>query len=343
MLRFGFIGCGGIIERRHLPGLLERSDVAEIAAVADVSADRLAVVAEKAGVAPEHRYADAGEMLSKETLDVVIVALPLAFHEAPVIAAAGRVPAILVEKPLAPNVRQAEAMMEACEREGTRLGVVHNQLFRPAVEAAATAIRAGAIGTPFLYRDELLGAGHRVGTGLQPDWRTNMAQGGGGCLIDSGYHSVYTAEHLIGKPVRSVMAQVAAFTHDYDVEDTAIVTMRHDGGALSSIQASWAIVAGRGVAQRVFELHADAGSMRFEDFGERLSVHLPGKPEPDWPGVAAERPDDAGYYAFRDRFLEAVEAGTPLPVTAEDGQRALAIVEAAYESARTGRAVEVGA
>ena len=343
MLRVGIIGCGGIIERRHLPGLLELRDSVEIAAMSDISADRVNLLADRAGVGAQHRYTDYREMLAKEALDLAIIATPLSHHDGPVIEAAGRVPTVLVEKPLADNVAAAERMAAACEKGGTQLCVVHNQVFRPAIEAAAALVATGEYGEPFLYRDEMLGASHRPGSGIEPDWRTQRAHGGGGCLIDNAYHCIYIAEHLLGSPVASVQARVKTFTHDYDVEDTALVLLQHKSGALSSIQAGWGIVAGRYVAKRVYEMHASNGSFVFDHEGAPLAVFRPGKEGWETPDLAPERDDDAGYYVFRDRFFAALAAGGPLPVSTADALHVLAVVEAAYSSAKTGSSVDVAA
>jgi predicted dehydrogenase len=313
----------------------------EIKAMSDISAERVDLLAGRAGVGAGHRYTDYRELLAKEKLDLVIVATPLAHHDEPVIEAAGRVPAVLVEKPLADNVAVAKRMVSECEKEGTQLSVVHNQVFRPAIEAAASLIDTGEFGNPFLYRDEMLGASHRPGSGIEPGWRTQRAHGGGGCLIDNAYHCIYIAEYLLGSQVESVQARVRTFTHDYDVEDTALVTLQHKGGALSSIQAGWGIVAGRYVAKRVYELHASKGSFVFDHEGAALAVFRPGEEGWETPELAPERDDDAGYYVFRDRFFTALAEGGDPPVSTADALHVLAVVDAAYESAETGATVDV--
>jgi predicted dehydrogenase len=117
MLNVGIVGCGGIIERSHLPGLMELSDTARITAMPDISAGRVALLSDRVGVSTGGRYTDYRELLAKEKLDLVIVATPLAHHEDPVIMAAGRVPTVLVEKPLAADGATVDRMMAACERE----------------------------------------------------------------------------------------------------------------------------------------------------------------------------------------------------------------------------------
>ena len=343
MLSVGLIGCGGIIERRHLPGLLELSDGVQITAMSDISAERVALLADRAGVSAGGRYTDYRKLLAQEQLDLVIVATPLAHHENPVIEAAGRVLSILVEKPLAADVATAERMMEACDREDTKLNVVHNQLFRPAIQTAAELIATGDYGKPFLYRDEMLGASHRPGSGTEPNWRTQRAHGGGGCLIDNAYHSIYTAEKLLGAPVTSVQAQTGTFTHDYDVEDTALVILQHSNGTMSSVQAGWSIATGRYTAKRVYELHASAGSFLFDHEGSPLAVFRPDQDGWETPEMAPERDDDAGYYGFRDLYFAALAAGEPLPIPAAESRHVLSVVEAAYESARNGPTADVAA
>jgi len=341
MIRAGIVGCGGIVERRHLPGLLERSDAVQVCALADVSPDRLSLLAARANLSPGHCYADFRDMLAGESLDLLVVATPHAFHEAPVLAAAGKVPTIITEKPLTADLPSAERMIQAAEQAGTALGVVHNQLYRPAVETATEILRRGEIGEPFLYRVESLGPSHVVGRGIEQNWRTQSVRGGGGCLIDNGYHNVYVAEKLVGAPVVSVQGIARTYVHAIDVEDTALVFLHHANGATTSLQTAWSVVAGRGVAQGVNEIHATRGSICFEHSGRPVSVFRPGQAEPDWPDVIAERPDDYGYYAFRDQLLGALATGGALPVTGRDAYHILAVIEAAYEAARSGLSVEV--
>ena len=127
--------------------------------------------------------------------------------------------------------------------------------------------------------------------------------GGGGCLIDNAYHSIYLAEKLLGSKVKSINALTDTFTHKYDVEDTAILTMSHHNGGLSSIQASWAITSGRHVAQRVHELHGTKGSFIFDYDGIPLALFHKNQESFTPLSVKPERNDDAGYYNFSGHFM----------------------------------------
>src|SRR5205085_6787414 len=70
------------------------------------------------------------------------------------------------------------------------------------------------------------------------DWRASQAAGGG-ALIDSSYHEIYTVETLMGSPVRSVMARLATLKFPIDVDDTALMTFEHADGRLSTVHAAW--------------------------------------------------------------------------------------------------------
>ena len=98
MLKIGIIGCGGIVERRHVPGLLELGNKIQICALSDISSERISYIGDKANVGTKHQYVDYRELIENETLDLIIIATPLSEHKGAVIAAAGRVPSILVEK-----------------------------------------------------------------------------------------------------------------------------------------------------------------------------------------------------------------------------------------------------
>lgn len=97
----------------------------------------------------------------------------------------------------------------------------HNQLFTPACRETVRIISEGVIGEPFLIRTEGLGRSHVVGRGKDQHWRTTQAGGGGGALIDNGYHQLYRARAWMNSPVKRVMAKIGTFFHDIEVEDKA--------------------------------------------------------------------------------------------------------------------------
>ena len=178
MYRVGIIGCGGITERRHGPTWSEMKAKATIVALSDVSEERLSLMGEKLNVTEEHRYIDYQQMLSKEKLDIVDIATPHGFHEELAVAAAEAGAHVVLEKPIARTVHEADRMIAAAAKKNVKLAVAHNQLFTPACRETVRIISEGVIGEPFLIRTEGLSSSHVVGRGKDQHWRATKAGGG---------------------------------------------------------------------------------------------------------------------------------------------------------------------
>jgi len=345
MFRTAIIGCGGITERRHGPVLSRMTDRVQLVALADLSEERLALMGDKLGVPPERRYTDWEQMLAREELDLVDIATPHGVHAEQAIAAAQAGAHVLIEKPIARTVDEADRMISAAEDAGVRLCVLHNQLFAPATQKTLELIGEGAIGEPFLFRSEGIGGSHVAGRGVGRDWRATAEGGGGGALIDNGYHQLYRARAWMGSPVRRVFARIGTFYQGggepprVEVEDLALVVLEHESGATTSIQVGWCAPGGAVGMEEVF---GTQGQMRWSLWSEK-QVSVWTKETGEWRDVpvAQEGPDEVGFPPLVDRFLTALQTGGPVPVPGEDSREILAIVEAAYESGRTRQVVEI--
>src|SRR5689334_12355015 len=155
-VRLGLIGCGEIVRRSHLPGLLEHPDQVRVAALADPSAESREAVGRAAEVPASQWYADYREMLGRAELDAVSIATPHHLHAGPAIAAAEAGLAVICEKPMATSSEEADSVLDAVQRHRVAYTVVHNFLFAPATQAALQALRAGEIGEPILGRAKSL-------------------------------------------------------------------------------------------------------------------------------------------------------------------------------------------
>ncbi len=334
-LKVGIIGCGRIVETSHLPALIGLSEYATVVAVADSSEIRRSAARILTGLPESKVYADYRDMLASERLDVVDIALPHYLHERAAVDAASAGVNIIIEKPLAPTVAEADRMIEAAERAGVQLAVVHNYLYRPPEAEALRLIQEDTIGRPFLVRLESLGAGHYLGAaGYDPDWRTRPLVAGGGALLDNGYHYFYSARHFLGRPAESVFARVATLGQPIDVDDTALVVMSHVGGAVSSIQVSWALAGG---GQRVSGIHGPNGSIAFGYEGHPISLFLESVGR--WNHLDI-RPGDGFTSLFRACFRSFID-GMPPPVGPAEARLNLALIRSAYQSQNEHRAVKV--
>ena len=338
MLRAGIIGCGGITERRHAPVLASMSHRVTVAALADLAIERLDLMGGKLDVASDHLFTDWEQMLDRENLDVVHICTPHHLHEPQAIAAMESGAHVLLEKPIATRLQEVDRMIAASERTGRKLTVVHNQLFSAVHRAAMVQIRAGAIGSVFLVRTEGLSRSHVVGRGVSQQWRTQSKAGGGGPLIDNGYHKVYTALQYAGAPAVRVYARIGRYVQKIEVEDTALMLIEHANGATTSLQVGWSALAG---GTNVNEIIGTEGQIRLGGGESPVSVWRKGTGKWTNPTVDSEGPDELGFPTTVRRFVDAIENDGTVPVSAAEGRHVLAIVLAAYQSGKSGQAVEV--
>ncbi|MDP6982073.1 MAG: Gfo/Idh/MocA family oxidoreductase [Candidatus Latescibacteria bacterium] len=337
MLRAGIIGCGGIAERRHAPVLGKLKGVT-LAALTDTSTDRLAELGEHYNVPEDDRHADMDSMLANAELDLVHICTPHDLHVGQAIAALESGAHVLLEKPISTTVDEADRIIAAAEAAGRKVAISHNQLWSSGHRAVRRVVDDGSLGEVFFVRSEGFSARHVSGRGINQDWRTQSGAGGGGPLIDNGYHQVYKAIDIAGPPTR-VFARIGRHASDIEVEDTAVVMIEHQGGATTSIQVGWCAPAGSIRAEEIF---GSTGQLRVG--GEsplRLWTHECSR----WDDVELEPEgrDELGFPPLVQEFLDAIVNDTDVPeaMSAAASRQTLAVVVAAYESGQSGQPVEL--
>jgi len=337
--RIGIIGCGGITERRHGPVWSAMKDKAQIVALCDVSPERLSLMGEKLNVAKEHHYTDYQQMLAKEQLDIVDIATSHGTHEELAGTAAEAGVHVVLEKPIARTVEEADRMIAVAAKNKVKLGVAHNQLFTPACRETVRIISEGVIGEPFLIRTEGLGGSHVVGRGQNQHWRITQAGSGGGPLIDNGYHQLYRIRAWMNSPVKRVTARIGTFFHDIEVEDLALLLLEHENGGITSLQTGWCAPSGAAGMEEIF---GRKGSIKFGQSGSTpIAIWTTEKRTWEKPELETEEPDRLGFPTFLQLYLEAIEKDGPVPVSGEDAREILNIVTSAYESGRTGKTIDL--
>ncbi len=321
-IRIGLLGCGGIAAL-HLRGYRVHADRFTVAAVADVNPAATARCAADLGAEP---YGDALTLIAQAGVDAVDICLPHHLHAPAIVAAARAGSHILCEKPLCLTLEEARIVRAAVADAGVTLMCAHNQLFLPAVTRVRTLLDEGVIGRVYEVRttDCFVNPFSRETMG----WRADAATSGGGELIDTGYHPAYLLLHL----ARGVPVEVAAMLATHRLafmqgEDSAHLLVRFDNGVLGQVATSWA-----------YEPPSTTG--RFSVVGERGTIvgtvdslrieHHTGSSE-----GATFAPVDTFTAEIAD-FADCVERGRRPLHTEVEGTTVLAMILAAYESARTG-------
>lgn len=335
-LRFGLLGCGRIA-KKHAE-LLGNGHVAgvELAAVCDILPERARAYGERYDVP---WFTDLDAMLGTvRDLDAVSVLTPSGRHadHAVRIAQAGK--HVLVEKPMALRIEDADRMIETCDRNGCRLFVVKQNRYNLAVQALRNALEAGRFGKIVMGTVRV-----RWCRGQdyydQDDWRGTWAEDGG-VFANQASHHIDLLEWMLGEPV-SVFARGRTALVDIETEDTGVAVLQFAGGALGVIEAT--------TATRPRDLE---GSLSI--LGERGSVVIGGfavnrietwnfaDPLPGDERIVEEAnqtpPDVYGYghLAYLEHVADCIRHGSRALVDGLEGRRSLELISALYESIETG-------
>ena len=343
VLRIGFVGSG-LIAWCHGLGLKAMIDAgvadAAVVAVHDADERRARGFAEAVGGAV---VADAAEVAARA--DVVWVCTPTSAHRAAVDAAvvAGR--PVFCEKPLATDLAGALALAGTAEAAGvpSQCGLVLRSA--PVFRALRDLVQGGTLGEPMtaIFRDDQFFPirGHYAS-----QWRADVAQAGGGCLIQHSIHDVDILRFCFGE-VTQVSARTANFAGHAGVEDLASVMLSFASGFEAQLTSVWHDILSRGSTRRI-EVFCREGMVRLSnEFRGPLHIQTSGAKEvrdcasPEWVDALPLADDETGLalraYVEADRdFLDAVVAGrAPEPSLAEAVQ-AHRLVDAAYRSAAQG-------
>ncbi len=341
-LRLGLIGCGGIVQKSHLAGLLKMPDLVTISAIADPVPENRHRVGTAAGLALEQRYEDHRHMLARAELDAAIIATPHHLHAEHVIEAARAGLAIISEKPMATSLEEADHLLNATKKHNVPYGVVHNFLYMPGTAEALRLLRCENAGQPQTGRALSLFGKPDHQTDPNAIWRASKAAGGG-CISDSAYHEIYLIEAMIGSPVRYVEARVQTKFFDFDVDDVAFLLFEHENRAISTVSTSWGMPSNSD--SNICEVYTRTHALRIVARGREL-FRLD-KSNRKWQsvdlnhGLGKEALPRAGHANYFAATFKALAAGNPPPITGEHARHNLSIIHAAHHATTARRAVDV--
>ena len=322
VLKWGVLGAGSVAQRRAMPAINKAED-AELYALLSRDVARAQRLATEHG-APTY-YTTIDELLSDEALDAIYVSTPVYLHCEQVVEAAERGLHVLCDKPMAMNTEECQRMIDACEANGVHLQVCFLFRFHSCFQQIKNWVDEGRLGgivqgrVPFLKPFPILPGA----------WRGNPNQGGGGCLMDLGAHGVDLLRYILGE-----VSQVSAFCNsvfcEYDVEETGMIMMRFENGAQGFVDTSFSAAG----CDLVIEIYGTDGWVWvYNDDGWKIKLSLNGEAQ-----IIDSQYEDLYQYQF-EHFARCVAEREQPIVTGLDGLRTNAILEAAYESDRTGQAI----
>jgi predicted dehydrogenase len=334
-LRGALIGCG-FFAVNHLHGWRDVTG-AEIVAICDTSAERLNSVGDQFGIAA--RYRDAAEMLARETIDFVDIATTAPSHRALAELAARHGRGVICQKPFAPALDDAKAIVADCGKAGVPLMVHENFRWQSAIQTVKKMVARGDIGEIFWGRVSFRSA-YDVFSG-QP----YLAGGKRFIVEDLGIHALDIARFLFGD-VDNVSARVTRVNPRIKGEDVATMFLDHGNGVASVVDCSYATELEHELfPQTLLELDGTRGSMRLgPDYqlivtsGGKTMRHDLSPPVLPW----ASRPwhnIQESVVLIQQHWVDCLRIGTEPQTSGQDNLKTFALVEAVYRSASTRQTV----
>jgi predicted dehydrogenase len=348
-MRVGLVGCGLIGRRRA--EVVHRSPGDELVVVADVVEASAHALAGELGC---EGTSDWEQVANRTDVDAVIVATTHNWLAPITTEALKHGKHVLVEKPMARNAEEAEAILKvATDHAIVKVGFNHRH--HAAIWKAHEVFDQGVIGRPLFMRCRY---GHGGRPGYDKEWRTDRQKSGGGELLDQGIHAIdlcrwflgdfsevssFTATYVWAAQEEQTVAGKPSSTASEGVEDNAFALFRTAAGQVVSLHASWT------QWKNLFslEIFGEEGYLIVEGLGGSYGAELlkvgrrsmaGGRPQEE----VLEFPDtDLSWEAEWREFVEAVGEGRQPLANGHDGYQALKAVQGAYESARTGSVVRL--
>ena len=342
-IKWGVIGSGGIARRRTIPEGIARAEHAELVSVYDINTTVNQAVASEFHCSPANSIR---ELLDSE-IDAVYIASPANVHFNQVIACAKAKKHVLCEKPLGMTTEEAERMIKVCREEGIILGIGLMMRFVAQHQAALKLILEGKLGKPVYGRAQL----SCWYPPIEGAWRQDPETGGGGSLMDMGSHCIDLLEMFFGK-VKSVSCFLNNSVHAYKSEDSAVVSLFFENGAMGTVDTYFCIPDNS--SKNILELYGSKGSILAkgtigqgpagemtafleEDSGE----YDAGQARSEGEGLDINPEPVNTYLAEIEEFscalLEKREPANHFQL----GLRSQKILTACYESAGTGKVIDV--
>lgn len=334
-LGFGIVGCG-VAAQWHQAALAKIPD-ARLVGVCDEERERAETFGRAAGVP---WTSDFEEFLRFPELDVVCVCTPSGTHYPLARRALESGAHVVVEKPLALTVADANHLITLAEKQGRIISTISQLRFSDAAQRAKVLLDGGSLGRILMadlymkfYRSP---AYYRTG-----GWRGTWQFDGGGALMNQGIHGVDLLLWLVGS-VTQVVGRTYTLFHEIEVEDVAYGLLEFANGAVGVLQAT--TCCNPGMPRRI-EIHGEGGTLILED--ERLVVRDPEGQESvvvageEATGVASDPTALAaeGHLRQLTDVVSAIQRGEQPLVDGRQGRNAVALITGLYRSAQTGKPV----
>lgn len=337
MYSIGILGGGGISETHARAA--QEIEGADIVAFCGQNRIKTARLGELYG---GQVYNDVQAFFRHKPMDLVLIGSPSGLHAEQGIEAARQGLHVLVEKPLDVTTERVDSLISACERAGVKLGVFFQDRAAADIRRLKKLLDEGQLGKPILvsgrvkwFRPKEYYSSSR--------WRGKQALDGGGALMNQGVHTVDLLLWLMGN-VSRVYAKTVTALHEIEVEDTVVATLEFENGVIGTLEAGTSLYPGY---RRRVEITGSEGTIILEhdriiaaDLRTPLDEQIvAGEENSNASATSPVVSDIRGHKTILKDFLRAIDTNGRPMCDGHEGRRSVELVQAIYESSRTGRPV----
>ncbi|HEX8325029.1 MAG TPA: Gfo/Idh/MocA family oxidoreductase [Tepidisphaeraceae bacterium] len=344
-LRVAVIGCGAIGQRRHIPEAFSNPRV-QLVALCDLKPGRAQEVGAKYGTPTA--YTDHREMIAREKPDIVVVGTPNALHAAQAIDALQAGCHVLVEKPMATSIDEANAMIAAAEKAGRFLMVGQNQRLMPPHVKAKQILDSGILGQPISFQTTFK---HPGPDGWSVDgatsWFFKKELAAMGVCADLGVHKIDLMRYLLGQEITDVTGFIGTLNKTQpnsdrliEIDDTAFLSVRTDKGVIGSITISWTQYGH--FEDNSTTIYCEQGVLEIATNPEfSVIVHGRDGSKAFYKTGAVATNTQQTNSGVIDAFIESVTSKRPPTIDGREGLKALRVILAAFDASREGKISKV--
>jgi len=316
---------------------------AEVVAVASPTAGHPEALAQKYGI--PRVFHDYHRLLDEDDIEMVTIAAPNYLHARLTLDIARAGKHVVCEKPLCMTLEEADEMIDVCRRQGVLLLYAEELFFTPKYVQAKKMAAEGALGKVYLVKQS------EKHFGPHAEWFWDVERSGGGVFMDMGCHGIAFCYWFLDRPaVRRVQCQMGTYVHGQKTrgEDNSICILEFADGAVGLVENSWARRGGMDDRIEVYgeggvtyaNLHMGNALPTYSQYGFGYAVEK--APETKgWTYPVFEELWNYGFPQEMRHFARCVRGKEQPLATGEDGRVVQEVLYAGYESARTGRKVEL--
>lgn len=338
MFRISLLGTG-LIGSFYAQSLLSHRRRDKIVNVCSSRAETARTFAEKFRI--PRSTASIREAIEDPEADVIVIGLPNYLHKEAVMMACKARKHVLCTKPLAMNGKEAKELLDMMEDRGLFHGYLEDLAYTPKTLRAVSIVEQGSVGRVLWTRSR------EAHPGPHSAWFWDKKLSGGGALVDLGCHCIEIGRNFIGKDVKPVEAMCWAATQvkPIEAEDHAIALIKYESGAISQVEVSWNFRGGMDLRD---EVSGTEGTIRldhwlrtgFEVFSSGTGgkyVSEKSESESGWLFPVGDEAHSLGYSDMFTDMFDSIEAGIKPRESFYDGYIVNSIIDACYESAKSGK------